>query len=263
MSLFDLEQSKNMTDWKTAIEVPEPSISGRTLDESRVFTPQRRPAYPLLTIIDDQSTESGEVIRIRKSEIDIGRNEGDLTFPGEALMSSRHARIALQEVRSNRWVWVLEDLNSRHGVFLKLSEFELQPGNEFIMGGTKVLFHGDFPVAQMSSKPLLAYEPFFAEPSAIKPRLTLQVSTYSITHPEQHIPLTGKGLKLGRLVSGAGMIAIDPFLEPHHATMLRNSAGAWQIKDQKSLNGIWLRVKSVILSQPSIFLLGEQRFSFK
>lgn len=252
-----------MKEWKTAIEAQPHSIGGQTLDESRPYAPLHRPRYPMLTVIDDQCVETGELIRVRKDTLSIGRCEGDLVFPGEAMMSSSHAKLSLQEVQADHWAWVLEDLNSRHGVFLKLPEFELRPGNEFVVGGTKLRLHGNTPALRVSGRPLLAYEPYLADAATISGETVFEVCTYSVTHSHAEIQLPAKGLKLGRLVSGPGLIVSDPFLEPHHATVLRNGDGTWRIADQKSLNGAWFRIKRAVMAPYSMFLVGEQRFSFK
>lgn len=251
-----------MSEWKTVSESPLESQGPRTLDESRTFAPQRRPAYPKLTIIDDHSDDnSGEVIRIRHEALTIGRTEGDLVFPAESLMSSLHAKVSLQRVRSDRLTWVLEDMNSRNGVFLRLPEFEVAPGNEFVVGATKLRMHGESNLGRVTSAPLTAYEAFLADPKTLKRTYALELCSYSITGVARDIPIDSQGVKLGRCVPGTGLIEGDPFIEAHHATVRRSSAGGWKVTDQKSHNGLWLRVHRVVLAQPAMFLVGEQRFT--
>jgi hypothetical protein len=94
-------------------------------------------------IVDDYAKDEGEMIRVRRDSITFGRSEGDLTFPAESMMSGLHAKISLQDTGANQWSWVLEDQRSMHGVFLRMQEFDLRPGIEFLIGGTKVTIHGD------------------------------------------------------------------------------------------------------------------------
>ncbi len=141
-----------MSDWKTRIEKPTPQAgSDRTLEESVPFSPRRRPSYPQLCILDDAS-ENEETLRLRSDRLTIGRENCDLSFPAEGLMSRQHAMISLQEVSPDHWSWVLEDLSSRNGVFVRCKEFSLRPGNEFLIGGTKLLMHGDPDLSRSVAK---------------------------------------------------------------------------------------------------------------
>ena len=47
----------------------------------------------------------------------------------------------------------MDDLDSRNGVFVRQAEFPLFPGNEFLMGGTKILVHGDHQLNLKLSEP--------------------------------------------------------------------------------------------------------------
>ena len=70
----------------------------------------------------------------------------------------------------------------------------------------------------------------------------------------------------GDIGSDAGRCAIriddDPFVDPVHARVFRESRGRYVIEDNGSFNGLWLRIhSSVYLSGLSGFQLGEQRFT--
>ncbi|PYV05753.1 MAG: hypothetical protein DMG26_04705, partial [Acidobacteria bacterium] len=65
-----------------------------------------------------------------KPEITIGRIRGDLTFNDDPYMSAAHARVVAQPAR-----FVLQDLNSRNGVYRRIrDEVELKDGDEFFVG---------------------------------------------------------------------------------------------------------------------------------
>ena len=55
----------------------------------------------------------------------------------------------------------------------------------------------------------------------------------------------------------------DPFLSPRHARIYRNESERWMIEDQKSLNGVWIRVKKLAIDRRTEFQLGQQRFRFQ
>jgi pSer/pThr/pTyr-binding forkhead associated (FHA) protein len=252
-----------MSDWKTAAEKSSKSQGHETLEETQLFGPRRRPIYPQLVIVDDYAKDDGEIIRLRRDTLTIGRSEGDLTFPAEAMMSGLHAKISLQDTGANQWTWVLEDQRSRYGIFLRLQEFDLRPGIEFLIGGTKVTVHGDMQMPIKSSDATNSQLPYIADASLIRNRNQIELSTYTVSQDTREIPLSGKRLELGRLAEGAGKIVGDPFIEAAHASLRRSDTGLWRISDRNSKNGLWLRVQRVTISESANFMLGEQRFSFR
>ena len=61
----------------------------------------------------------------------IGRIEGEIRHPEDPYLSARHAR-----VRRRRPGFVLEDLDSTNGTFVRIDEeIELQPGDQILIGG--------------------------------------------------------------------------------------------------------------------------------
>lgn len=258
-----------MSDWKTAVEPPatRPSMATEssernTLEESAVFAPRRRPWYPQLIIVDDHSADSGELVRLRKDTFTLGRSGCDLSFPAEGLMSGTHAKVSLQEISTNHWDWVLEDLASRNGVFVRQNEFQLRPGNEFLIGGTKVIVHGDRQLTRKSEEPIPFYAAYEADAAQIRNRSELEICPYLFSQEATILPLPAKRMQLGRNGEGAISLAVDPFVEPLHALIQKTDSLSWKIVDQKSLNGIWVRIRRAVLSQTTSFILGEQRFRF-
>jgi hypothetical protein len=43
----------------------------------------------------------------------------------------------------------------------------------------------------------------------------------------------------------------------------RDSSGVWQLESQPSLNGIWVKVDAVTVTDNCFFQCGEQRFGFR
>lgn len=255
-----------MSEWKTAIEQPVKSPTAEdchTLEESIGFAPRRRPWYPQLTIVDDHSSDSGEIVRLRRDSISLGRLGCDLSFPAEALMSATHAKISLQESVPNHWDWVLEDNSSSNGVFVRLSEFQLRPGNEFLLGGTKVKVHGDTRLIRKPEEPKPFWSAYVDVSENIRSTSELEVCSYLFSQESVIVPLQGKRLHLGRRAEAAKAFSVDPFVEPSHAAIQKLDAHLWKLVDQKSLNGVWLRVRRAVLSQTTSFILGEQRFRFE
>jgi hypothetical protein len=267
-----------MSNWKTAIErqapTPPPvsiqapasppgSAECHTMEESIGFSPRRRPWYPQLVILDDHSSEEGEVIRLRRSAFTFGRSGCDFSFPAEGLMSGIHARISLQEISANHWEWVLDDLDSRNGVFVRQAEFPLFPGNEFLMGGTKILVHGDHQLNRKLSEPSPILSAFVSDLDQIQSKPAIEICSYLFSQDSLMVPLKGKRVQIGRHAEGAVPLSVDPFVEPVHATLHKTDSHSWKIVGQKSLNGIWIRVRRAVLSHTISFILGEQRFRFE
>jgi pSer/pThr/pTyr-binding forkhead associated (FHA) protein len=76
----------------------------------------------------------GMVVCARGTSVQIGREGGDLNFPGDLYMSASHCR--LEEVGAK---FALTDLNSRNGTYVRLkSERELGHG-DYVFIGRKLL----------------------------------------------------------------------------------------------------------------------------
>jgi pSer/pThr/pTyr-binding forkhead associated (FHA) protein len=72
----------------------------------------------------------GEVFPLRRGENAVGREAGDVTFPGDRYVSARHARIEVgpDEV-------TLTDLGSSNGTFVKVAgAVELAAGDQLLIG---------------------------------------------------------------------------------------------------------------------------------
>jgi hypothetical protein len=52
----------------------------------------------------------------------------------------------------------------------------------------------------------------------------------------------------------------DPYVSPRHAKLSRDSKGRWQVSNNRSVNGVWVRIEHTDLTGSCH---GEQRFSFK
>ena len=72
----------------------------------------------------------GEIFPLRPGENAVGREAGDVTFPGDRYVSARHARL---EVTPDGVT--LTDLGSSNGTFVKvLGPVELSPGDQLLVG---------------------------------------------------------------------------------------------------------------------------------
>ncbi len=118
-----------------------------------LFRPTVRPPIAVLTVWDDGKLD-GEVIRIRDQRFVIGRSEGDLKIPIDGRISSRHIEITLQTV-GGQHRWVVTDLQSTHGMFVRVSRTVLAERAEFLVGNGRYRFDSpqalaDATVAQVA-----------------------------------------------------------------------------------------------------------------
>jgi hypothetical protein len=102
------------------------------------FRPTSRPPVAILTVYDDGKIE-GEIIRIRDHRFVIGRTEGDLRIPLDGRMSARHVEITHQVV-GGLHRWVVTDLQSTHGLFLRVTRTILADKAEILVGSGRYRF---------------------------------------------------------------------------------------------------------------------------
>lgn len=94
--------------------------------ESDSSQPGRRAVLQLI----GEGGQVGEIHTLDRPETFIGRVDGDLIFPHDGFMSSRHARITERNGR-----YFLRDQDSRNGTFIRIDrEVELRPGDMFLVG---------------------------------------------------------------------------------------------------------------------------------
>jgi hypothetical protein len=52
----------------------------------------------------------------------------------------------------------------------------------------------------------------------------------------------------------------DLFLEPRHVRLYREANGTWHAQNNKTANGLWLKVPQITVADSCSFQIGEQRF---
>lgn len=202
-----------------------------------VFRPTQRPPAAVIQVFDDDQ-ERAELVRVRRTPFDIGRQEGDLTIPHELQMSRRHARIDRRQI-SGQWNWYLRDLGSTNGTFVRARRVRLRDKDEVLLGADLVRFlQPGGPETAMLLK---------VAPGRHEEKVLLRPGTHWIgTSASQCLPLL-QGSK---------------FLDPRNLRIELDSQGQWRLFDCGSTNHVWVRVEEVRLVDGCCFQAGEQRFSF-
>jgi hypothetical protein len=223
-----------------------------------------RPPIAMLTICDDGRND-GELIRIRGHRFVIGRTEGDLKIPIDGLISARHVEITLQTIAGRHHRWAVTDLQSTHGLFVRVSRVRLGDSSELLVGGGRYRFEaaasqGETTVESLSKEDRFASTDAWTEPAAPQaPALTELVggqigNRVLLEKPEYWI---------GSDPSCPICRAADPFCEPWHVRVYRNPRGQWHAENNKTGNGLWARMPQVVVESLVQFQVGEQRFRLR
>ena len=214
----------------------------------------------MLTIFDDGKSE-GEVVRIRESRFVIGRVDGDLRIPIDTRISSKHAEITCQEV-AGAYRWVVTDLQSTNGTFIRIGRTILSDKSEFLVGGGRYVYEGLQVDASLTSELSVRTGSnqtvgWGGAPSAVKPPTLTEIvgneiAGRTILSKSEYWIGADAGCEIRR--------ADDPYCDERHARLFRDAKGVWQIENNRSLNGLWLRMPQAAVEPQLQFQLGEQRF---
>jgi pSer/pThr/pTyr-binding forkhead associated (FHA) protein len=242
----------------TPVPASSPPVAAAAV---HLFKPTERPPIALLHVFDD-GTDEGEIIRLRGDRVVIGRSEGDLLLPHDGLVSAKHAELVRHQEEDKSWVWVLSDLGSTNGTFVRAGAAPLKDGQEFIIGRTRYRFEAgenQEPVADAPGSP----KGTIAWNSAAGVSLP-SIVELAKTGPGATVPLLQTEYWIGSDASACAIVAApDPFASPRHARIHRDAKNRWHIANNKSANGVWVRIEQMDLASSCQFQIGEQRFSFK
>jgi pSer/pThr/pTyr-binding forkhead associated (FHA) protein len=170
---------------------------------------------------------------MRKDRLHIGRVEGDIVVPHDFSMSSTHAVIERLDERG----WLLRDLDSATGTFVRVTSARLVTGTVIQVGRTRLRFEEIGPTAG-----------WLVERAAAGPGRRY----------ECRAPIT----TIGRPEIRPDVALSDPFMSPIHATIRRTPIG-WRIANS-GWNGLWVRISQTVRMPAACqFLCGEQRFVFE
>lgn len=230
-----------------------------SVPQTTPYRPQFRPPIALLCILDDVG-EEGEWVRIRGDKFVIGRAEGNLVIPHDAMMSGKHAELARKQEKG-RLVWYLTDLQSTNGTYVRVGRGLLKHNQQLLLGGRRYRF--DFPaptdLAATAADQNKGTRGWQAPASATQQIPFLVELTQQGEGPR--FPLSQAENWVGRDPRQCSIVLPnDPMVDPRHARIHRDARGRWHIENNRSLNGTWLRATRVPFASPGQFQLGEQRF---
>ena len=243
---------------------PKPSAAQGTDRATSPFRPSLRPPTPLLTVFDDGKID-GEVIRLREPRFTIGRTEGDLRFPLDGRMSARHVEITHQVV-GEMHRWVITDLQSTHGMFVRVSRSALANEAEFLVGNGRYRFDLNQPAHDetadvLPGRPLTGETQGWSEGTGpFRPPSLTEILGRDIGN---RILLVKGEYWIGSGPTCQVCRSDDPFCEPRHVRLHRGARGNWHAENNRTQNGLWLRMTQITLETTVHFQVGEQRFKLK
>jgi pSer/pThr/pTyr-binding forkhead associated (FHA) protein len=228
------------------------------------FRPAVRPPIAALTVFDDGKTE-GEVIRIRQPKFTIGRAEGDLRIPIDGRISSRHVEISLQTV-GGLHRWVVTDLQSTHGLFVRVHKTVLADEAEFLVGNGRYRFDAaragaDSTTDHAPGQPATGETRGWDDgPSPVRMAALTELIGNEIGN---RILLVRPEYWIGSDPTCSIARPDDPYCEPRHVRLYRGTKGGWHAEHNKTGNGLWLRMSQITVDSKVEFQIGEQRFRLK
>lgn len=231
-------------------------------DSPLPYRPANRQPLALLTVLDDGSREEGETIRIRDSKFVIGREKGDLSIPFDADLSGLHAELRCQK-QKGRFRWFLIDRRSTNGSFVRAVRASLSRETELIIGGRRYLFQLPEPGKEVADTDVLQTQAYRAPTRTMLEQFVPQLIETGVSGEAAATFSIGGEVFIGGDSRCQVPIKDDPFINPKHARLYQDETERWMIEDQKSLNGVWIRVKKFAMDKQTEFLLGQQRFVFR
>jgi pSer/pThr/pTyr-binding forkhead associated (FHA) protein len=196
----------------------------------------------------------GKTVSVAKETL-IGRENCDLSYPQDMLLSPRHASVGVREGKL-----LLRDMNSQNGSFVRQrQDTELNPGDVFLIGRELFRFttqNLDESLNRQSAGgtamwtvPKLQKGPLTAKLEHIKLNGEI-VAEFKLDKPE-----TTLGRTTGDLV-----FKDDPYMSGTHARIIAQP-GRFLLQDLRSRNGVYRRVRGEIeLADGDEFFMGEQLF---
>jgi pSer/pThr/pTyr-binding forkhead associated (FHA) protein len=217
----------------------------------------------ILELLDDGS-DRGEEFRVRTDAVTIGRVSADILIPHDTQISGCHVRLSRQPV-NGEFHWVLEDLASTNGTFLRVAKAVLQPSTPFIIGSHRYVYRPAAAAAAVERTPTAPVgtrgwqAPSAEEIQRQWPALVRIIADGT----EQVFPFQTADVAIGSDPAVTNItITDDPTVNGLHGHIRTTEKGR-VIEDNKSLNGLWIAISERRLNSTATFQIGEQRIRFR
>ncbi len=240
-------QMAGRVDVAKAAEAPhdKPTTVSGTSPVDAILRPRLH--YSLLVVRPDGS--HGEARALDKPTVILGRVEGDILFPEDALVSRRHARFTVTGDRL-----AVEDLNSANGIFWRLNKpHKLLNGDIILMG--RQMFRFVFAGQPKGAATFTPGKPVPKPGPDAGPAELVRLLPGGVE--ENHFLLRFEENILGR-TRGTISFPEDPFLSGQHCSITFKD-GNFILADLKAQNGTFVGVREkTSLADGDIVLIGHQ-----
>jgi pSer/pThr/pTyr-binding forkhead associated (FHA) protein len=198
----------------------------------------------------------GDAQELTEEVVDLGRTDGHLNFPDDPYLSERHCRFAVQD-----GAWVVQDLSSRNGVFLRIADScELQDGDTILLG-KQVLRFDLLSDAERNLAPAVEHGVMILGSPLREPWGRLrQLTVAGISRDVYYLyrPKVAIGREDGDLI-----FPDDEFMSRQHMS-LSITEGKVHIKDVGSSNGTFVRIRDrPRLRNREMLRIGDQLLRFE
>ena len=162
--------------------------------------------------------------------------------------------------------WVVTDLQSTHGMFVRVSKTVLADKAEILVGNGRYRF--DAPQAEAAATTDYAPDdpnrgvtrgwddgPSPFRPPALTELIGNEIGNRILLVKNEYWIGSDPSCPIGR--------PDDPFCEARHVRLYRKPQGGWHAEHNKTLNGLWLRMSQITVDAMVHFQIGEQRFQIK
>ncbi|MFW5924659.1 MAG: FHA domain-containing protein [Myxococcota bacterium] len=235
---------------------PAPSPAGGVPPTVVSAAPQAPAAGArLVSILKDGS--DGQAYPIAGEQHDVGREEGDVVLRDDPYLSPRHARIRCRDD-----TFVLQDLDSANGVYLRIRQPVDLSNGDMILIGQEVLRFDVLPDGELPLGPAMVHGVMlFGTPETPRIARLVQYTTEGVGRDVFY--LYRDETVLGR-ETGDIVFTDDPFLSRRHASVTVDRAGGrFVLRDLGSSNGTAIRIRGEhVLEDGDQFRMGRHLFRF-
>ena len=162
--------------------------------------------------------------------------------------------------------WVVTDLQSTHGLFVRIRRTALADKAEFMVGGGRYRFDAmqvdpsattGFGSAGPASDQTGGWSEGISpvRPPALTELLGSDIGNRVLLVKPEYWIGSDPNCQISR--------PDDPFCEPRHVRVYRKSLGAWHAEHNETPNGLWVRMAQVTVDTTVRFQIGEQRFEMR
>lgn len=181
----------------------------------------------------------GQAFPINTEQMDVGSVEGAVLLRDDPYVSPRHARLSREG-----GVWMVSDLGSTNGIYLKLQGRRGLQDGDLILLGQQVLRFEAVMEAEQALRPALQHGvALFGTPQAPRFARLCQRTVEGVTRDVYH--LYRSEVSMGRETADI-VFADDPFLSRRHAVLRwqqTENGRVFSLEDAGSSNGTFVAIR--------------------